>query len=144
MNKETNGFTEEEKAAMKAHVKELKRSKKRNVEEDKQALLDAIAAMPPDGRAMAEKLHEIITANGSDLSPKTWYGMPAYANADGKVVVFFRGAEKFKERYLTLGFNQEASLDEGSMWPIAYALTALTPADEKRIADLIKRARGNE
>ena len=123
---------------MKARVKELKAA------EDRDSLtkdcLAAIAAMPDHGRAMGERLHAIITANAPDLQPKTWYGMPAYANQDGKAVCFFRGAEKFNERYMTLGFNQEANLDEGHLWPIAYALTKLTDVDEKRIAELVKKA----
>jgi uncharacterized protein YdhG (YjbR/CyaY superfamily) len=93
----------------------------------------------PD-RAMAERVHAIVKASAPDLSPKTWYGMPAYANADGKVVCFFRNAGKFKERYAMLGFNDTAALDDGSMWPVAYALTKLTAADEKRIAALVKKA----
>ena len=98
------------------------------------------AAMPAPGRAMGERLHAIITASAPDLAPRTWYGMPAYANKDGKVVCFFRGADKFKERYMTLGFNQEANLDDGNMWPIAYALTELTAADEAKIGALVKKA----
>jgi len=96
--------------------------------------------MPDPGRSRAERLHAVIKAAAPSLSPKTWYGMPAYANQDGKVVCFFRGAEKFKERYMTLGFNQEAKLDEGAMWPIAFALTGLTAAEEARIAELVKKA----
>ncbi len=131
-------FSKEEKAAMRARTKEMKEAGSRAEEE--KACLDAIAAMPDSGRSMGERLHAIITANGPDLAPKTWYGMPAYANKDGKVICFFRGAEKFKERYLTFGFNQEANLDEGTMWPNAYALTDLTPADEKRVAELVRKA----
>ena len=96
--------------------------------------------MPEPGRAMAERLHAIIKAAAPSLSPKTWYGMPAYAGREGKVVCFFRGAEKFKERYMTLGFNQEAKLDAGGMWPIAFALTQLTPEEEERIAELVAKA----
>jgi hypothetical protein len=103
------------------------------------ALLAAIAAMPEPYRAMGERLHVIIKANAPALSPKTWYGMPAYAK-DGKVVCFFRGGEKFKERYMTLGFNQEANLDEGRLWPIAYALTELTAVEEARIGALVNKA----
>jgi hypothetical protein len=134
----SGGFTAEEKAAMKARAKELKAASGR--EEMTQELLAAIAAMPDHGRDMGERLHAIITANAPKLQPKTWYGMPAYANDDGKVVCFFRGAEKFKERYMTFGFNQEANLDEGHLWPIAYALTELTPADEARIAEIVRKA----
>ena len=103
------------------------------------AVLAAIAAMPAPYRAMGERLHAIIRAGAPTLSPRTWYGMPAYAKG-GKVVCFFRGGEKFKERYMTLGFNQEANLDEGHMWPIAFALTELTAAEEARISGLVKKA----
>jgi len=103
------------------------------------AVLTAIAAMPEPYRAMGERLHAIIKASAPALSPKLWYGMPAYAK-DGKVVCFFRGADKFKERYMTLGFNDEANLDEGHLWPIAFALTELTAAEEVRIAALVKKA----
>jgi hypothetical protein len=103
------------------------------------AVLATIAAMPEPDRATGERLHAIIKASAPALSPKLWYGMPAYAK-DGKVVCFFRGAQKFKERYMTLGFNQEASLDEGHMWPIAFALTELTAAEEGRIGALVKKA----
>ena len=105
------------------------------------AVLAAITAMPEPYRTMGERLHAIIRANAPALSPRTWYGMPAYAK-DGKIVCFFRGGEKFKERYMTLGFNQEANLDEGHMWPIAFALTDLTPAEEAKIGALVKRAVG--
>ncbi len=108
--------------------------------EDEAAVLAAIAAMPEPYRAMGERLHAIIKASAPALSPKTWYGMPAYANKDGKVVCFFRGGDKFKERYMTLGFNDAAKLDEGSLWPIAYALTELTPAEEDRIGTIVKKA----
>jgi hypothetical protein len=104
------------------------------------AVLATIAAMPEPYRAMGERLHAIIKANAPFFSPKLWYGMPAYANKDGKVVCFFRSGEKFKERYMTLGFNQEANLDEGHMWPIAFALTELTAAEEAKIAALVKKA----
>jgi hypothetical protein len=104
------------------------------------AVLALIAAMPGPYRAMGERLHAIIKASAPVLSPKVWYGMPAYANKDGKVVCFFRGAEKFKERYMTLGFNDEANLDEGHMWPIAFALKELTAAEEARIGALVKKA----
>jgi uncharacterized protein YdhG (YjbR/CyaY superfamily) len=95
----------------------------------------------PD-RGMCERLHAIIKANAPGLAPKTWYGMPSYANPEGKVICFFRESQRFKERYLTLGFNQEANLDDGTMWPIAFALTELTPANESKIAELVKRAAG--
>ena len=104
------------------------------------AVLAAIAAMPEPYLAMGERLHAIIKASAPALSPKTWYGMPAYANKDGKVVCFFRSGEKFKERYMTLGFNDAANLDEGNLWPIAFALTELTAAEEARIGALVKKA----
>jgi len=125
---------------MKARAKELKAQAAK--EDGEKMVLDAIAAMPDSGRAMAERLHAVIKAAAPDLAPKTWYGMPSYANADGKVVVFFRGADKFKERYLTFGFNQEALLDDGNMWPTAYAITELNPAEEARVTALVKRAVG--
>jgi uncharacterized protein YdhG (YjbR/CyaY superfamily) len=103
-------------------------------------VLEAITAMPQPYRAMGERLHAIIKASAPALSPRTWYGMPAYANKDGSVVCFFRGGEKFKERYMTLGFNDKAHLDEGHVWPIAFALTALTAAEEARISALVKKA----
>ena len=108
--------------------------------DDEAAVLAAIAAMPEPYRAMGERLHALIKASAPALSPKTWYGMPAYANKDGKVVCFFRGADKFKERYMTLGFNDAAKLDEGSLWPIAFALTALTAAEEDKIGTIVKKA----
>ena len=108
--------------------------------DDEAAVLAAIAAMPETYRAMGERLHAIIKASAPALSPKTWYGMPAYANKDGKVVCFFRGADKFKERYMTLGFNDAAMLDEGSLWPIAFALTELTAAEEDQIGTIVKKA----
>jgi uncharacterized protein YdhG (YjbR/CyaY superfamily) len=101
---------------------------------------EAIAAMQEPYRAMGERLHEIIKVNAPALSPRTWYGMPAYANKDGKVVCFFRSGDKFKERYMTLGFNQDAKLDEGHMWPVAFAITGLTGAEEARIVTLVKKA----
>jgi uncharacterized protein YdhG (YjbR/CyaY superfamily) len=128
------GFTAEEKAAMRARVRELKAEA-----DGESAVQAAIAAMSPTDRAIAERLHELIKASAPDLSPKTWYGMPAYTK-DGKVVCFFRNAGKFKERYAMLGFNDSAKLDEGSMWPVAFALTKLTPADEARIGALVKKA----
>ena len=130
-----NGFTAEEKAAMRARAKELKAAA-----EGEEAVLSALAAMSPDDRALGQRIHEIVKASAPDLTPKTWYGMPAYANKDGKVVVFYRNAGKFKERYAMLGFNDTANLDDGSMWPIAFALSKLTAADEKKIAALVKQA----
>ena len=130
------GFTAEEMAAMRARARELKAK-----EDGESAVRASIAAMSPKDRTIAKRLHELIKATAPDLSPKTWYGMPAYAK-DGKVVVFFRDAGKFKERYAMLGFNDSAKLDEGSMWPVAFALTKLTAADEAKIRALVKKAVG--
>jgi uncharacterized protein YdhG (YjbR/CyaY superfamily) len=130
----TEGFTAEEKAAMKARARELK-----NQADGESAVRVAIAAMTPQDRTIAERVHEIVKATAPDLSPKTWYGMPAYSK-DGKVVCFFRNAGKFKERYAMLGFNDTAKLDEGSMWPVAFALKKLTAADEAKIRALVKKA----
>ena len=132
------GFTADEKAAMKEHARELKAEREGAAGEAQ--VQEAFAKMQPADRAMAKKVHAIVKANAPDLSPKTWYGMPAYATKDGKAVVFFRDAAKFKERYAMLGFNDSANLDKGSMWPIAYALKELTAADEKTIAALVKKA----
>jgi uncharacterized protein YdhG (YjbR/CyaY superfamily) len=129
------GFTAEEKAAMRARAKELKAA-----EDGESAVREALAAMSPDDRALGERLHTLIKESAPNLSPKTWYGMPAYANKDGKVVCFFRNATKFKERYAMFGFNDSANLDKGSMWPIAYALTKLTAADEAKLRALLKKA----
>jgi len=131
---EQKGFTAEEKAAMRARARELKEKT-----DGESAVRASIAKMSPPDRALAKRLHELIKATAPDLSPKTWYGMPAYAK-DGKVVCFFRDAGKFKERYAMLGFNDSAKLDQGSMWPVAFALTTLTAADEKKIAALVKKA----
>ena len=130
------GFTTEEKAAMRARARELK-----DKTDGETAVRDAIAKMSAQDRAIAKRLHELIKATAPDLSPKTWYGMPAYAK-DGKVVCFFRNAEKFKERYAMFGFNDSAKLDDGSMWPVAFALKKLTAADEARIGALVKKAVG--
>ena len=132
--KEKEGFTAEEKAAMKARARELKAA-----EDGESAVRAALAAMSAHDRAIGERLHELIKASAPDLSPKTWYGMPAYAK-DGKVVCFFRNAGKFKERYAMFGFNDSANLDDGSMWPVAYAIKELTAADEARIGALVKKA----
>jgi uncharacterized protein YdhG (YjbR/CyaY superfamily) len=131
-----DGFTAEEKAAMKARARELK-----DKTDGESAVRAAIAAMSPQDRALAKRIHELIKDIAPDLTPKTWYGMPAYAK-DGKVLCFFRNAEKFKERYAMIGFNDNAKLDKGSMWPIAFALTELTAADEAAIRALVKRAVG--
>jgi hypothetical protein len=133
--KKNEGFSAEEKAAMRARARELKAH-----EDGETAVSAAIAEMSPPDRALAKRIHAIVKASGPDLVPKTWYGMPAYANKDGKVVCFFRDAGKFKERYAMLGFNDIAKLDAGSMWPVAYALTKLTAADETKIRALVKKA----
>jgi uncharacterized protein YdhG (YjbR/CyaY superfamily) len=136
------GFTAEERAAMKERAKELKAEARAN--RDKAAgerdVLAKIAEMPQPDHAIAERLHAIVKASAPDLSPKTWYGMPAYANKDGKVVCFFQSGQKYDSRYSTFGFQDAANLDEGAMWPTSFALTKLTAADEKRIAGLVKRA----
>jgi uncharacterized protein YdhG (YjbR/CyaY superfamily) len=128
-------FSAEEKAAMRARARELKAAA-----QGEEAIDAALAEMSPSDRALGKKIHAIVKETAPGLTPKTWYGMPAYANKDGKVVVFFRDAGKFKERYAMLGFNDSAGLDDGSMWPIAYALTKLSAADEKRIRALVKKA----
>ncbi|MEJ2596776.1 MAG: DUF1801 domain-containing protein [Anaerolineales bacterium] len=138
----SKGFTAEEKAAMKERAKELKaeaRAKKDRAAGESD-LLAKIAEMQDPDRGMAERLHAIITANAPALMPKTWYGMPAYANKDGKVVCFFQNAQKFKARYATFGFNDSANLDEGAMWPTAFALKELSAAEEARIVALVKKA----
>lgn len=134
-----SGFSAEERAAMRERAKELKASANR--EEAAKAVVDMIAEMPPADRALAERVHAIIVENAPTLAPKLWYGMPSYAR-DGKIVCFFQSAEKFKTRYATLGFNEDALLDDGTMWPTAYALTELDENNETFIADLVKRAAG--
>jgi uncharacterized protein YdhG (YjbR/CyaY superfamily) len=133
--KKSQGFTDEERAAMKEHLQELKSGKT----DGESAVLAKIAEMPEPDRAISERLHAIIKASAPALSPKLWYGMPAYAK-DGKVVCFFQSAAKFKTRYATFGFQHEANLDEGAMWPTAFALKELTAAEEVRIAALVKKA----
>ena len=135
------GFTDEEKAAMKERAKELKAEERANKDkaEGESAVLAAIAAMREPDRAMAKRLHAIIKASAPALSPKTWYGMPAYAK-DGKVICFFQSAQKFNTRYATLGFSDTANLDEGALWPTAYALKELTATEEERISALVKKA----
>jgi uncharacterized protein YdhG (YjbR/CyaY superfamily) len=130
-------FTAEERAAMKERAQELKASSSRA--EGARSLLAKIAEMPKPDRAIAERIHAIVEASAPDLSPRTWYGMPAYAK-DGKVVCFFQSADKFKSRYATFGFSDDANLDEGAMWPTSWALRKLTAADEKKIAALVKKA----
>jgi hypothetical protein len=134
----SKGFTDEEKAAMKALIKERKASATKA--EAESAVLAAIAAMKEPDRSMAKRIHAIIKDSAPGLSPKTWYGMPAYANEDGNVVCFFQSAQKFKARYATLGFNDKANLDEGAMWPVVFALKELTAAEEARISALVKKA----
>ena len=136
-SKGKKGFSAEEKAAMRARIKEEKEQVDR--ESGEAAVLAAIAAMPPPDRAMGERLHRIIKSAGPNLAARTWYGMPAYTK-DGEVVIYYQPASKFKVRYGTLGFSDEAKLDEGRMWPIAYALPELTPSDEARIHALVKKA----
>ena len=133
-------FTDEEKSAMKERAKEVKAAKSGNVD-DATAVLDKIAEMEDSDRALAEKVHQVITDAAPGLAPRLWYGMPAYAK-DGKVLCFFQPAKKFKSRYATLGFNDVAALDDGAMWPCAYALTTLTAADEKKVRALVARAAG--
>ncbi len=141
VDKTAKGFTDEERAAMKARAQELKMEARadKNRADGESAVLAAIAAMPEPDRTMGERLHAIITASAPALTPKTWYGMPAYAK-DGKVVCFFKCAQKFNTRYATLGFSDVANLDAGTMWPVEFALTELTAADEARIAALVKQA----
>jgi uncharacterized protein YdhG (YjbR/CyaY superfamily) len=138
------GWTDEERAAMKAHADELKRASGKGAAktaEEAQACLDKIAEMPPEDRALAERIHAIVTSTAPSLAVKTYYGMPAYAR-DGKVVCWFKSADKFKTRYATMGFSDQARLDDGNVWPTEYAITTLTQDDEKRIAELVRRAVG--
>ena len=141
INKKSEGFTDEERAAMKERAKELKAEARanKNKAEGESDLLAKIAEMPEPDRTMAKRLHEIITASAPALAPKTWYGMPAYAR-DGKIVCFFQSAHKFDSRYATLGFSDEANLDEGAMFPTSYALKELTAAEEAKIGELVKKA----
>jgi uncharacterized protein YdhG (YjbR/CyaY superfamily) len=136
--KSGKGFTAAERAAMKERAQELKAEARK--EDGESALLAKIAEMPKPDRDLAERIHAVVKANAPDLMPKTWYGMPAYANADGKVVCFFQSADKFKSRYATFGFSDSANLDDGNLWPTGFALKKLTAADEKRIAALVKTA----
>jgi uncharacterized protein YdhG (YjbR/CyaY superfamily) len=139
--KTSKGFTDEERAAMKERAQELKAEARasKNRADGESDVLAKIAEMQGPDRAMAKRLHAIITSSAPALSPKTWYGMPAYAR-DGKIVCFFQGAQKFKSRYATLGFSDEANLDKGAMWPTSFALKELTAADEARIGELVKKA----
>jgi uncharacterized protein YdhG (YjbR/CyaY superfamily) len=137
VSEKPKGFTADEKAAMKERAKELKAAA--NKADSERDVLAKIAEMPDSDRVMAERIHAVVKASAPDLSPRTWYGMPAYAK-DGKIVCFFQAADKFKARYATFGFSDEANLDEGAMWPNAFALTKLTAADEARIGALVKKA----
>ena len=142
-NRKSKGFTDDERAAMKERVQELKAEARRGPRAGKadgeSDLLAKIAEMPKPDRAMGKRLHAIVKASAPALSPKTWYGMPAYAK-DGKVVCYFQSAQKFKSRYATVGFSDTANLDEGAMWPVAFALKELTAAEEARIGALVKKA----
>ena len=137
MSTTQKGFTAEEKAAMRARAKELKLAA-----EGESAILAALKKMTPSDRKIGERIHAIVMETAPDLTPKTWYGMPSYADKNGKVVIFFRDAAKFKERYAMLGFQDNANLDDGSMWPVAYAVPKLTAADEAKIRKLVKKAVG--
>jgi uncharacterized protein YdhG (YjbR/CyaY superfamily) len=138
----SDGFSAEERAAMKQRAAELRAEGKKGEKkaDGLQDVLDKIAEMAPEDRALAERVHVTVTATAPDLSPKTWYGMPAYADADGKVVVFFQDSGKFKYRYSTLGFQEAANLDDGDIWPVSYALQDWSPAVERKIVELVKAA----
>jgi uncharacterized protein YdhG (YjbR/CyaY superfamily) len=138
----SDGFTAEERAAMKERAAELRAEGKKGVKkaDGLQSVIDKIAQMAPADRALAERVHVTVTAAAPELSPKTWYGMPAYANADDKIVVFFQDSGKFKYRYSTVGFMEAASLDDGDMWPVSYALADWSPAVEKKVTELVKAA----
>jgi uncharacterized protein YdhG (YjbR/CyaY superfamily) len=142
IGKESEGFTDEERAAMRERAKELKAEARANKNRaaGESDVLAKIAEMQEPDRAMAKRLHEIVKASAPALSPKTWYGMPAYANKDGKVVCFFQSAQKFNSRYATLGFSDETNIDEGAMWPTSFALKELTAAEEAKIGALVKKA----
>ena len=140
IDKTTKTFTEEERAAIKERAREVKAAARRGPKADPESdVLAKIAEMPASDRAIAERIHAIVKASAPQLTPKTWYGMPAYAKG-GKVVCFFTAADKFKTRYATFGFNEDANLDEGTMWPTSWALTKLTAADETRLSALVKKA----
>jgi uncharacterized protein YdhG (YjbR/CyaY superfamily) len=138
----SDGFTAAERAAMKERAAELRAEGKKGAKkaDGLQAVLDRIAQMAPQDRALAERVHVVVTAHAPELSPKTWYGMPAYANADGKVVIFFQDSGKFDYRYSTLGFQDAAHLDDGDMWPVSYALLQWSPAVEEKVVELVKAA----
>jgi uncharacterized protein YdhG (YjbR/CyaY superfamily) len=139
---ESDGFTAQERAAMRRRAAELRAESKKGAKkaDELQAVLDSIAQMAPQDRALAERVHTTVTATAPELGPKTWYGMPAYANADGKVVIFFQDSGKFNYRYSTLGFQEAANLDDGDLWPVAYALQEWSPAVENKIVELVKAA----
>ncbi|MET8094172.1 hypothetical protein [Micromonospora sp. NPDC005220] len=139
---ESDGFSAEERAAMKERAAELRAEGKKGAKkaDGLQAVLDRIAQMEPEDRALAERVHVTVTAAAPGLAPKTWYGMPAYANEDGKIVVFFQDSGKFNYRYSTLGFQDPANLDDGDLWPVAYALQQWSPAVEKKITELVQTA----
>ena len=139
---ESDGFTAAERAAMKERAAELRAEGKKGAKkaDGLQDVLDRIAQMAPEDRALAERVHVTVTATAPELTPKTWYGMPAYANADGKVVLFFQDSGKFGYRYSTLGFQDQANLDDGDLWPVSYALVEWSPAVEKRVVELVKAA----
>jgi uncharacterized protein YdhG (YjbR/CyaY superfamily) len=140
---ESKIWTDDERAAMKERAREMKAARGRKGKTDGEAdVMAKFSEMPPEDRSIAEAIHAIVKENAPGLTPRTWYGMPAYANESGKVVCFFTPASKFKERYGSLGFNADANLDEGSMWPTAWAITKLTKSDESRIAELVKKAIG--
>ena len=142
MATKTDGFSAEERAAMKARAEELRTEGKKGAKkaDGLQQLLDAIEKMDGDDRMLAERVHVVVTKTAPDLAPKTWYGMPAYANEDGKVVVYFKNASKFSYRYAQLGFEDAAALDDGDLWPVVYALTTWNPAVEKKVTALVKKA----
>jgi uncharacterized protein YdhG (YjbR/CyaY superfamily) len=139
---ESDGFSAAERAAMKERAAELRAEGKKGAKkaDELQAVLESIAKMAPEDRALAERVHRTVIATAPELSPKTWYGMPAYANADGKVVVFFQDSGKFKYRYSTLGFQEAANLDDGDMWPVSYALQNWSPTVEKKVAEMVRAA----
>ena len=139
---DTDGFTAQERAAMKARAEELRAQGKKGAKkaDGLDAALESIEKMSPEDRAIAERVHAIVLAAAPELAPKTWYGMPAYANADDKVVLFFKNAGKFNDRYSTLGFEGAAHLDDGEIWPVVYAITKWTPAVDKRVTELVRAA----
>ena len=139
---ESRGFSAEERAAMKERAAELRAEGKKGAKkaDGLQEVLDRIAQMAPEDRALAERVHVAVTATAPELTPKTWYGMPAYANEDGKIVIFFQDSGKFSYRYSTLGFQETANLDDGDLWPVSYALQRWSPAVEKRVVELVKAA----